>query len=48
MFKIHVILRDDVKLIKRCRARIPIFPEIVHVGGLETEAIITDKCAPLR
>ena len=24
------------------------FPQIVHVGGLETEAIITNKCVPLR
>ena len=23
-------------------------PKIVHVGGLETEAIITNKCVPLR
>ena len=36
---------NNLKFTENCFAHIP---QIVHLGGLETERIITNKCVPLR
>ena len=43
-----IIQRHNIRVRKNFLHTFLIFLQIVHVGGLETEAIITNKCVPLR
>ena len=46
---VNSIIQHNIRARKNFLYTFLIFPQIVHVGGgLETEAIITNKCVPLR
>ena len=45
---VNIMIQHDIRARIIFFLHIPIFPQIVHVGGLQTEAIITNTCMPLR